>query len=102
MLYLIYMLREEGYGPVKIGKSSEHGLITRISEIQTGNSRQLLLMRTILIPHDDNRGMSPKKTASVIEGAMHFYFRSLHIRGEWFYWSDEMMTVQLNNMLCIG
>lgn len=66
-MYLVYMLREEGIGPVKIGKSAAHKLARRISDLQAGNPRDLILIRTIEISQDENRSISAEKAASKVE-----------------------------------
>lgn len=71
----IYFLRA-GEGPVKIGYTSRRGEY-RLREAQTYQDRDLILLVET---------MGTKKD----EDALHRMFRTSHIRGEWFHYTDDL------------
>jgi hypothetical protein len=75
----IYFLRAGLTGPVKIGCCGD--IKTRIVFLQQGNHRPLMLLREI--------PGSPQK-----ECWLHKYFHEQHLRGEWFTFHPDMMTVE--------
>lgn len=77
----IYFVRAGFDGTaVKIGCCNEDALRFRIHGLQAGNHRPLIVIRTI-------PGTRQKETW------LHKYFHERHLRGEWFSFCDEMMTV---------
>jgi hypothetical protein len=79
MIGHIYMIIAEQSRAVKIG-TSRYRVSARMDTIQTHNHEKLALLRTF--PGD-----------STLEAQFHFYFWPHHIRGEWFQFVDEMLTV---------
>ena len=74
----VYMV-EDGLGRVKIGVTRV--IDQRLSGLRTGSSTPLDLIRFI-------EGASPK-----IERWFHRRFKDARIRGEWFHFVDEMLTI---------
>lgn len=77
----VYFLRAGDDGPVKIGFASDLNL--RITEIQIGCPEPLSILRVI-----DDGG----KTA---ERWLHKHFKDKRLRGEWFSFTDEMLTIEV-------
>ena len=69
----IYLIGENPTsGAVKIGwTATMAGVMSRLRAMQTGNSRELVLLHTF-------------PGSMIEERAIHRYFRKLHVRGEWF------------------
>ena len=74
----VYFIQANQNGPVKIGTAED--VIGRLRELQTAHYMTLRLLREI----DGDRR---------IESALHKQFASLRIRGEWFAFHPDMMTV---------
>lgn len=74
----IYILRVGETGPVKIGRASN--IVARIRELQGCHFETLNLIRVIEGGHTNERWM-------------HRHYVAQKIRGEWFTFSDDMMTV---------
>ena len=74
----IYFVLHEGTGHVKIGYSDS--VKKRISQLQTGNPEKLRLLRVI--------DGGPKT-----EQWLHKRFSGFNVRGEWFAFHDEMLSV---------
>lgn len=72
---LLYFIKEEGSNYVKIGSSRTPG--TRLMFLQVANPRKLKLLKMI----DAGKGG---------ESACHRLFDPERVRGEWFYFSDEL------------
>jgi hypothetical protein len=72
-----YIIRAGLAGPVKIGKADDSN--QRLRELQTGNHERLHLLRVVDTPFD-------------AEPMFHERFSALRLRGEWFEFSDEMLT----------
>jgi len=77
--FVIYFLQVET-GEVKIGIAREHKLKRRIADLQIGNHQELKLLRTV-------------KGSIYAEFWLHRKFRKLHIRGEWFKYTEDMMKI---------
>lgn len=75
----IYFVRAGDDGPVKIGIS--HNVTRRVAGMQTASAVPLFLLRVI-------------DGSNAVEREMHHRFAPLRIRGEWFSYSAEMLTVQ--------
>lgn len=67
---ITYFIQAEDGGPIKIGKSLEHGVEQRLMVLQIGNPRKLRITHTL-------KGDQ--------EAKLHYRYRHLHIQGEWFY-----------------
>lgn len=67
----VYFVQEREDGPIKIGVSTAYGLAARVSGIQNGNSRALILRRVVRGDYGT-------------EAALHERFAQHRIRGEWF------------------
>lgn len=81
---VVYFARAGEDGPVKIGFSSQVG--SRIDGLQVGAAEPLLLLRTI------NGG-------PVVERWLHKRFRDSRIRGEWFEFCPEMLSIDVPAVL---
>ena len=77
----VYFIHEEGNAPAlfKIGKTSIHPA-ERCSQLQTGNPRKLIIYRWIELESYDT-----------VEESIHRELEKLHIRGEWFNVSTEVV-----------
>jgi len=69
-----YFVQAGKRGPVKIGLCGN--LKHRIAELQTGNAEELKIVFAIKC--------KSRKMAEAVEWEFHRYFKSRHIRGEWF------------------
>jgi hypothetical protein len=75
----IYFIREKDSIVTKIGIThASRGVTHRLKELQTGNSRELILYDKILM-----------FDAIHFERAMHIFFKDKNIRGEWFNVDNE-------------
>lgn len=81
--FFVYLIRESGSNFYKIGRTNN--LSQRLSTLQTGNPRQLILVDII---HCLTKQQSVK-----IEKAIHKSLEELHIKGEWFL--DEDITLSI-------
>ena len=72
---------QDGLGRVKIGVTID--VASRLASLRTGNSTELTLIRFI-----DGAGQK-------VEKWLHRRFKSYRIQGEWFHFSDEMMSVSV-------
>ena len=73
----VYFIADE-HGRVKIGNATNPE--DRLRALQTGNPDQLQLLR--VIAGDE-----------ATETWLHKHFDALHIKGEWFHYHDEMLTI---------
>ena len=71
-MYSVYFITDGEY--VKIGTAGN--MATRISNLQTGNARELNLVKEI--------PCETKNDANDLEKHFHEVFAHLHVRGEWF------------------
>jgi hypothetical protein len=74
---MIYFVHDELSNAVKVGKSTEENLNSRLTSLQTGNSRELKLLGLM-------QGYTEK------EAELHLKFNHLRIRGEWFEYNEEI------------
>ena len=81
--YFVYFIRVGENGPVKIGRA--YSPESRMQYLQCMNYEKLILLRKIETTYHDSRAM---------ERYMHFSFIDNWLRGEWFRFSPEMLTVQ--------
>ena len=79
---VVYFIIAGTNGPIKIGTARRDLVMKRLFYLQVGNHLDLRILRTI--PGDFK-----------IEKRLHDYFRSDHIRGEWFHYNKEMLTIGL-------
>lgn len=86
---MIYFLREDGGGEVKIGWTKASDADPRRLQLQTGNPRPLVLMGTI-----------PGTLAQ--EGEIHKQFAEYRIRNEWFQAAPELLAAIRMMMLMQG
>lgn len=84
----VYMIQFGEIGPVKIGWTTG-AVEARLKHIQLWCPEDLHIIRTI-------------PAARRLEPMLHFYFRDQHIRGEWFRFSAEMMTVTTEEVMLVG
>jgi hypothetical protein len=68
---IVYFVQVENGGPIKIGKSEGDGS-NRLSQLQVSSPYELVILGTVPDP------------AGTLESDLHWKFRHLHIRGEWF------------------
>ena len=80
----VYFIRAGESGPVKIGTAEDAS--SRLRELQAGNHVELRIMRQI----DGGRAE---------ELAMHRHFERGRIRGEWFQFDPEMLTIQAPSLI---
>lgn len=76
----IYFIRSGIDGPVKIGQTRD--VIQRLNNLQTAHHDTLNLIRVIDGTPD-------------LEARLHQHFADYRLRGEWFRFCDEMLTVEL-------
>ncbi len=76
----IYFIKAPS-GHVKIGSTHPTKLRERIAELQVGNHQQLELIRII------------ENASREQEAWLHKQFKNFRIRGEWFKFTEEMLTV---------
>jgi hypothetical protein len=77
---MIYFISEEGCNTVKIGvTNNKFSLENRINTMQTGNSKNLILIGVV-------KGFYKE------EKKLHKKFLKHHIRGEWFKLSDDIIS----------
>lgn len=74
----IYFIRAGEYGPVKIGVADD--VRNRLRELQCANHEKLALIRNFA-------GDQP------VERWLHRHFAAQRVRGEWFWFSDDMLTI---------
>lgn len=80
----VYMIRCGEAGPVKIGKADDPQ--SRLRDLQTGHHEELAIIRVL------DGGEAEEKH-------LHTHFAEFRIRGEWFQFSDEMLTVSVAEMV---
>jgi hypothetical protein len=68
---IVYFIQAADGGPIKIGRSTEMGLTSRLSGIQTGNPRRLVICSYL-------------EGTGALESELHLRFGWAHVRGEWF------------------
>ena len=83
----VYLIRAGEAGPVKIGHAKNPR--RRLAGFQCHHHETLVLLRTIA-------GAQPE------EAALHRYSADLRIRGEWFRFSPEMLSVDVANLMPAG
>ena len=86
MVFVYFIRCGQRRGAIKIGHASN--VERRLLELQVGNPEKLHVLATIPI--------ESKKQAHNIERWMHYRFKRLHIRGEWFRGSLKLKTVFTN------
>jgi hypothetical protein len=69
--------------PCKIGIT--RSLQSRLSSVQTGNPKKLVVVSAVLIPH--------RQLAELIEGMLHECFEEFRLAGEWFNLSPIDATI---------
>lgn len=77
---MIYFIRAGASGPVKIGFARDPEW--RLRSLQVSHYAELKLLRTL-------------DGGSFAERSLHRHFGALRIRGEWFEFSEEMLTITL-------
>ena len=75
----VYMIRAGEHGPVKIGWSAN--LTTRLASLQAANAEELRIIRKLDMGHG-------------VEQWFHRHFADCCIRGEWFRFAPEMLTIE--------
>jgi DNA-binding XRE family transcriptional regulator len=76
---VVYFMRAGKDGPIKIGRAKDEAV--RLKNLQTGHHTQLELVRTI------------PNAPLELEKLFHVHFRHRRIRGEWFEFDGDMLTV---------
>jgi len=76
---VVYVVQAVDGGPVKIGHSTREGVERRLKELQCGTPR-LLVIRALY-----SGGMW-------LEQALHTFFESSRLRGEWFSVTPELVV----------
>ncbi len=79
----VYIIRAGEHGPVKIGYS-DGPVEKRIRQLQNNHYEILTLIRII------EGGLETERL-------YHKKYKELHIRGEWFHWSDDMLTRDIHS-----
>jgi len=74
----VYFIRSAGFGAVKIGTAANP--MARLRDLQTGNAEELSLIRVI-------------DGGEAEERWLHARFCDCRVRGEWFTFHPDMMTV---------
>lgn len=74
----VYMVQAGDGGPVKIGLTSNEGLINRLGMMQSNNHVRLTLLRVL-------------DGGSAVERSLHRAFADLRLHGEWFSYSPDMI-----------
>src|SRR3990167_4210715 len=75
----VYFMRAGDTGPIKIGSADD--VDGRLRELQCGNHHELIVIRTVA-------GGRP------LERWFHRHFSAYRIRGEWFSFCDEMLSLE--------
>jgi hypothetical protein len=75
----VYFIRAGEDGPIKIGSADI--VHARVKLLQTGNHLELVLLRTIDGDH-------------TLERYLHRHFAAQRIRGEWFTFHPDMLTIE--------
>ena len=83
----VYMIQAGKDGPIKIGWSRNPNGRGRLSQLQTAHYEELRIVRII---------------EESIEGVLHRYFGANLIRGEWFHFSPEMLTVTVAELMSLS
>jgi hypothetical protein len=76
---MIYFMRAGVDGPVKIGWSTN--IPSRMSSLQTGQPFKMNLLRILDAPRWAERWL-------------HYTFEDIRLEGEWFNFSEEMLTIE--------
>jgi hypothetical protein len=79
----VYLIRELGSDFYKIGRTNN--IQQRLSTLQTGNPRQLILVDII--------HCLTKQQSSNIEKVLHRTLLELHTKGEWFLDDDKELSI---------
>jgi hypothetical protein len=82
MPFVYFIIEENNAEVFKVGKTSIHPA-DRCAQLQTGNPRKLIIYRWIEI--------ADHHTAELY---LHEKYNGLHIRGEWFYMSIDVVDVE--------
>jgi hypothetical protein len=82
----VYFVQADEGGPVKIGWAG-NDVVTRIKTFQTGHFMELRLIRII------------DGASRADEANLHRYFSANRIRGEWFHFTDAMLSVTLEDLI---
>ena len=80
---MIYIIKEEGTGLVKIGYADN--VERRLHKMQSDNPRLLSIVKV----YDGNR---------ITEGLIHEAFRHRHIRGDWFLYDPKMDDIDVDSL----
>jgi hypothetical protein len=76
---LIYFISANAYEhPIKIGKTTGGGLHSRLTSLQIGTPKRLVILHLAEAP-------------AAAERALHRDFRRYHVRGEWFEWARPLL-----------
>ena len=82
----VYFVQAGGdLGPIKIG--SAKNVASRLVTLQTGNHEDLRLLFEIYVGGERLDG------SFAAEAAFHCFFHDLHIRGDWFRRSEEIVSL---------
>lgn len=81
---MIYFIKEPTQGFIKIGYTQD--IDKRFPQIQSGNPYELSIIRII---QNGNRE---------IEKKLHGHFKDLHVTGEWFKFTEEMLVISENEL----
>lgn len=84
----VYFVRDGGLGYVKIGWAKS--VASRVRSLQTSHANRLVILREI----DD--------VDRTLESRLHHRFREQRVRGEWFEFSPEMLTINAGELPLIG
>jgi hypothetical protein len=79
----VYIIRAGTEGPVKIGWSKRPAI--RKANVQPTHYEELFVLREI-------------NCTRAGEGMLHRYFQSRRIRGEWFTFDEEMLSVEIESV----
>ena len=80
---MIYFIKEDGTNYVKIGYAEDIKL--RLRKMISDNPRRLILIRSL-------------EGDKVIEKKLQYHFGDKRVKGEWFEFCDEMMTINHNEI----
>lgn len=81
---MVYIIREKDSEYVKIGYTG-NSIVNRFGKLQTDNPRELVILKTY---------EGDKNT----EFAIQVKFIDLHVRGDWFIFTEEMLNVNLEEL----
>ena len=81
----VYMIQAGTMPAVKIGYTKKSNPSHRLAAMQHYHYEKLRLIRLVA-------------GSSLLESVFHYYFWPLHIRGEWFKFDPEMLTVSIESV----